>query len=582
VSSAVWFIARTPTTPPRVSRLQIVPEGAEALSPGGVGSNVTITPDGSRIVYIGNGGTQLFVRPVDALEPIVLTRGDLRDPFVSPDGQWVGFFDGGNTLRKIAITGGPATTVFNSNNPFRGATWTPAGDIIFSTIDASAGLRRLGPAGGSPMVLTRPDQEHGEQNHWFPTLLPNGRGVLFTIWSKGGGLDSAEVAVLDLRTGASKVLVRGGSDARYVSGGYLTFAAAGGLRAVRFSLEALAVDGPPVTVVPRVSSTPWGVADAAVSSDGTLVYAPSGSGVGVGRSLAWIDRQGHRTLLSFPERTYAYPRLSPDGSRIVVVSLDDDYDLWLCDVRRATLTRLTFDPGLDSFPAWTPDGKQIVFTSSRDGAQKLYWQAADATDPAERLTECTGRCQDSSVSADGTRVIFSDAGASSTFDVMSMRLDGTRRVEPLVATRAAERNGELSPDGRWLAYQSDESGQLEIYVRPFPAVDSARWKISTGGGTRPLWAHTGQELFYLTLNGALMRVGVERGATWRASVPTKLFERQSPSTTLYGGRTYDISRDDQQFLMVVSATGPDPTTGPRGMVVVQHWEEELKRLVPAK
>jgi serine/threonine-protein kinase len=575
----VAWIQRPPVAVSKVSRLEIASTGTQALSLSGFESDFAITPDGSRVVYLGNNGTQLFVRPLDAVEPKLLLKGEIRGPFISPNGEWVAFSEA-QTIRKVALSGGAPVTLFPITG-IRGATWSSDDEIIFSSLDPEIGLQRIPAAGGTSTPLTQVDRERGEQNHWWPEMLPDGRGVLFTIIRQSGGLAAADIAVLDLRAGITKVLVRGGTHARYTANGYLVYAAAGALRAIRFDLENLATVGSSAEVLPQVMSTPFGAVEASLSRDGTLVYAAGGFGASGVRALAWIDRGGEKTRLPLPERTYAYPRLSPDGTRIAMVSPEQDYDLWLWDIRLASPTRATFSPARDSFPVWSPDSGRIFFGSARSGGHNLFAQAADGTGAVEQLTDGTFNRNPSSFSPDGGHLVFSETGLTTGYDIMMIRLDGDRNVEPLVRTPTNEQNAEIAPDGRWIAYQSDESGQYEIYVRPFPTIDGGRWQISTTGGTRPLWAHSGQELFYLSTDGSLMRVAVEPRATWTASAPARLLDKAVPFFAAWSGRTYDISLDDQRFLMPDSLTPSDPAAGPARFIVVQHWFEELKRLVPA-
>ena len=597
VGAGVWFATRPPEpVPPRVSRLPLAPSGAAALNINGIDRDLAITPDGSRVVYVGNRGTQLFVRVLDALEPVALFTGAPRGPFVSPDGQWIGFFDGANVLKKVAVTGGPAVTLTTlADGLSLGATWGPDDAIIVATSNTTTGLQRVGAAGGPTTVLTRPDRAQGEADHVWPELLPGGRAVLFTITAVTGGLDAAQVAVLDLQTGARKVLVRGGSHAHYVpsgpgspkraerEGGHLVYAAAGTLRAVPFDLATLETRGTPVPVVPAVVTTFAGAVDAVVAGDGTLAYVSGSSvtGLAAPRTLVWVDRQGRETPIPAPPRTYVYPRLSPDGGRVAVEATDQGIDIWVWDLSHTTLTRATFDPGIDAYPVWTPDGRRLIFSSERTGARNLYWQAADGTGAVERLTDSPNQQNAAAVAPDGRRLIFTELAPKTADDVMQVELDGTRRVTPLVQSPFAERNGVVSPDGRWLAYEANDSGQLEIYVRPFLDVNSGHWQVSTGGGTRPLWARSGQELFYASPTGALMRVGVERAPSWAATTPTMLIkEGYFTIPGGFPGRTYDVSPDGQRFLMIKEGGGTDQTAAPPQLIVVQHWVEELKRLVP--
>jgi eukaryotic-like serine/threonine-protein kinase len=583
--AAVWLA--TIPAPPRVSRLTLASTGVAALSINGNDRDLAITPDGSRVVYVGNGGTQLFVRALDALEPVAVFTGAPRGPFVSPDGQWIGFFDGPNALRKVAITGGPAVTLGTGNEGSRGATWGPEDTIIFATSNTTTGLQRLA-AEGRTTVVTRPDRAQGEADHIFPELLPGGRAVLFTITALNGGLGAAQVAVLDLATGTRKTLVRGGSDAHFVPSGHLVYAAAGTLWAVSFDLTRLETRGTPVPVARNVVTTREGGVEAVVANDGTLAYVSGPSLAGAQRTLVWVDRQGHETPIPMPPGAYVYPRLSPDGTRLAVEARDRENDIWVWDLSRTTLTRVTFNPGIDDYPVWTPDGRRLITSSAFDGSgnRNLFWQAADGTRAVERLTVSSNLQDPTAVSPDGRRLVFNDVeNEKAREDVMQLELDETRRVTPLVQSPFRERNGMISPDGRWLAYEANDSGRFEIYVRPYPDVNSGHWQVSTGGGTRALWTRSGQELLYASPTGALMRVGVERGSSWAATTPTMLVKEgyeTIPSATAATGRGYDISSDGQRFLMIKDGGGSEQTATRPEVILVQHWTEELKRLVRTK
>ena len=291
VGAGVWMATRpADPVPPNVSRLSIASSGTAALTINGSDRDLAITPDGSRIVYVGNRGTQLFVRALDALEPVAIFAGAPRGPFVSPDGQWIGFVDNGDTLKKVAVTGGPAVTLatLDSTAP-RGATWGPEDTIIVATANGTTGLQQVAATSASTRVLTRPDHAKGEADHLWPESLPGGRAVLFTITAVTGGLDAAQLAVLDLQSGTYRLLLRGGSHAHFVSdprtaGGYLVYAAAGTLRAVPFDLTRLEPHGTPVPVIPDVLTTSAGAVDAAVAGDGALAYV---SGVVGGEADAY-------------------------------------------------------------------------------------------------------------------------------------------------------------------------------------------------------------------------------------------------------------------------------------------------------
>jgi len=578
IGTLVW-LARPGPVPPRVSRLQFTPLGAAALTLGWNDRDMAITPDGSRLIYVGNQGTQIFVRALDDLAPTPVFSGRVAGLFVSPDGQWIGFHEGLGPLKKVAVGGGPSVTLATIDTSGScGATWGPDDTIIVATNRVDTGLLRVSAGGGPPTVLTRPDHAQGEADHFWPEMLPGGRAVLFTITSLTGGPDAAQVAVLDLHTGERRVLLRGGTHARYVSSGHLVYATAGVLRAVPFDLDRLETRGTPVTVVRDVVTTFKGGVNAMVAHDGTLAYV-SGAVEGTPRTLLWVDREGRETPIPAPPRPYFLPALSPDGTRVAVFANDQERDLWLWDLRRTTLTRLTATPGVDVVQVWTPDSRRLIFTSERAGVRNLFWQAADGAGAAERLTESPNTQYPTGVSPDGRRLIFADEFPETANDVMAIELDATRRVTPLVQSPFIERNGTVSPDGRWLAYEANDSGQFEIYVRPFPAVNDGRWQVSTNGGTRPIWTRSGQELVYVSLTGAIMGVGVARDASWAATKPRPLVKEGYFTIPSWWGRSYDVAPDAQRFLMIKEG-GADGVAAPPTIVVVQRWVEELKRLVP--
>jgi serine/threonine-protein kinase len=580
-----------------VSRLVIPTSGATALTLQGNGRDLAITPDGTRLVY--RGTNQLLVRALDQLEPTVLRGlGAPRDVFVSPDGQWVGFFDGNSPLKKVAITGGPAVTLppVDGGGP-RGATWGEDGAIVYATNATTTGLQRVSSVGGEPTVLTTPNRERGEADHVWPEFLPGGQAVLFTITATAGGLDTAQVAVFDLRTGTSKTVLRGGHHAHYVPTGHLVYGANGTLRAVAFDLGRLEPIGTPVPVLDAVVTTAAGGVDATVGANGTLVYVPGGVSAGAQRSLVWVDRTGREEALpAAPVRIYWYPRISPDGTRLALDIRDQENDIWIWDLARQTLTRLTIDPAPDQYPVWTPDSRRIVFDSQRAGAANLYRQAADGTGAVERLTESANAQFPTSLSPDGTTVILRETVLQTGADLMALSLapgapvaragaaaapsQGLGVSRPLIQTRFAEVNGEVSPDGRWLAYQSDKSGREEIYVHPFPDVGAGQWQVSTGGGRTPLWARSGRELFYRSAEGAVMGVRVEEGSAWRHSPPTQVVPARYWDGSGLNGRTFDIAPDGRRFLMIKQGSGDE--AAPQNLIVVLNFFEELKRLLPAR
>jgi serine/threonine-protein kinase len=355
----------------------------------------------------------------------------------------------------------------------------------------------------------------------------------------------------------------------------VVYAHGGTLRAVAYDERRQAVRSSPVVVVPQAVVNRFGAGQFDVSRNGTLVYMPRG--LSQVRTLVWVDRQGREQPIPLPARGYQLARLSPDGTR---AALEIDGDIWTWDVGRDTITRLTFDPAPDQFPIWTPDGRRIVFGSDRtnNGQANLFAQAADGSGTVERLTESPNQQFPMSITRDGARLVFRESAPSLDLLVLPLN-DPSRRAQPLVHTTFAEQNGEVSPDGRWLAYESNESGRFEIYVRPFPNVEGGRWQISTDGGIQAEWSRKGDELFYLAAGGAVMAVPVNAGSGWNAGNPAKLFDdRYFHGGGVGGGfgRTYDVSPDGKRFLMIKQA---GDSTDTAAFIVVQNWFEELTRLV---
>ena len=442
------------------------------------------------------------------------------------------------------------------------------------------------PAADSIDAVTSPDPERGEADHIWPEWLPGGHAVLFTITFAAGGLDAARVAVLDLRTNTRKVLFAGShaffvADARAgnATSGHLLFMTAGTLWAVGFDAARLETQGSAVAVLRDVVTTAGGEVDAVVAGDGTLAYV-SGEPLGdPARTLTWVDRQGREEPLPAAARAYAHPRLSPDGTRVAVYAAGRDLDVWLADVGRPTLTRVTSGPGVDAYPVWTPDARRLIFTSQGSSIGNLYVKSADGTGVAERLTDGPNLQHASAISADGRVLFFTENDPKTGEDVMQMSMAAPHRVSPLVRTPFAERNGILSPDGRWLAYEADDSGRFEIYVSPYPNVSSGRSLVSASGGTRPLWARSGKELFYVDPPGGIMVVAVSPGASWTASAPAVRVADTYFTSPGNPGRTYDVSADGARMLMIKDE---QQKFEPPGFIVVQNWLEELRRLVQAQ
>ena len=422
-------------------------------------------------------------------------------------------------------------------------------------------------------MLTTPDETQGERNHWWPEFLPGGRAVLFTI-VKGDSDQDREIAVLDLETNEYTVLIPGGSYPRYASTGHIIYGAESTLRAVPFDLARREVIGDPVPVLQGVMMKLSGAVNFSLSSTGSLVYASGSGGVGARRSLVWVDREGSEHLVTAEPRDYQEFSLSPDGTRVALRVMDTEgADVWLYDLTRNTSTRLTFDPATELFPAWTPDGARVAFGSA---VAPLSWKAADGTGEVEPLGERESQYPQA-FTPDGTTVVFEHRGGGNN-DIGILSLDGERTSTILLDSEFAERNAALSRDGRWLAYQSNESGRFEIYVRPFPEVNAGRWQISTDGGAWPVWSPNGDELFYRGPSG-LMAQTFETDPTFTSGALTQLFAWEFVGRQ---NRRMAVLPDGARFLLFKNV-GTDPADkdapGPQ-IILVENWFEELRARVP--
>jgi hypothetical protein len=526
---------------------------------------VAISPDGTKVVYVAN--QQLYLRAIDQVEatPIRGTNADPSNPFFSPDSQWVGFY-ASNQLRKIAINGGAAVKLCDATNPF-GASWT-ADRIVFG--QGPNGIMEVSATGGTPKVIAKVDGNKGEVAHG-PHLLPGGDALLFTL-AKAQQWEDARAVVQSLKTGQRKVLLEGATDAQYVETGHLLYGHDATMLAVPFDVQRLEVKGGPVALLEGVTeANPTGSMQFSLSRTGTVVFVPGT--IAQNRSLVWKDRRGKEEVVPAGSKPFANPRLSPDGTRVAVEVSDQEQAIWIWEFMRGTLTRLTFGRASDIQPRWTPDGRRILYSSIVDGERSVVWKAADGTGAAERLTRGT-RGADAqaprSVTPDGKWLLVAIVSPTTGSDLNLVPLEGEHRTQPLLHAAFNEGNGEISPDGRWLAYQSDESGRVEVYVRPFPDVDKGHWQVSTDGGFAPRWSRDGRELFFsdpANVVAAAVRVD---GSTFAAGKPVVLFPRAS-----YG--SYDVGRDGR-FLVIKFGT----LNQQQQIVIVQNWLEELKARVTSK
>ena len=483
---------------------------------------------------------------------------------------------------KVALGGGAALTLSDASGPF-GATWGSDDTIVFSAENAegSNSLFRVPAAGGTPTILTQPDSAGGEFGKAWPEFLPGGNTVLFTN-ATSINLDNAQIEVLNLESGERRVLLEGGTYPHYAPTGHLLYYQAGTVMAVPFDPDRLEVTGAPAPVLEGVMSsitnTPRpagsGVAQFAFSRTGSLVYI--GGTQAAERTLAWVDRTGAVEPLGAPARAYVRPALSPDGRRIAVDIVGQTTDIWIYDIARGTLTRLTFE-GNQLRPVWMPDGERIVFPSDRGGSRQLFWKLADGTGTAEQLTNDELSSGVSSISPDGMLAFGSLLNPTGENDIGIIELQGERTITVFLKTPFHETTPAISPDGRWVAYLSDESGRLEVYVRPFPG-PGGKWQISTEGGVALVWARNGRELFYASsLTGPLMAVDISVQPTFQAGIPRVVLEEDFRLVAGAAGANYDVSPDGQRFL-TVQGSAANLTQ----LNIVLNWFEELKERVPVR
>jgi Tol biopolymer transport system component len=562
-----WYLKPSPPRP--VTRATVNLQPGDELAALDLPA-LAISSDGKQLAYVATRKNvrQIYLRPMDSLEarPVAGTEG-ANAPFFSPDGQWIGFAAGGS-LKKILASGGAALTLA-SVGAERGASWTDRGAIIFAPTTASS-LQRVLDAGGASQPLTR--LETGEITHRWPEVLPGGQAVLFAA---GVSAINLQLAASSLRTGERKTLALSGTSPHYLSTGHLIYAEQGTLMAVPFDVQRLQITGTPVPVIEGVlQSTGNGFAQYAVSADGSLVYIP-GSIQASQRNLVWVDRKGAETAIAAPARAYRYPRISPDGQRVAVTVEEAESNVWLYDLRRDTLSRLTFEGGVNLLGAWTPDGKRIAYASTRaGGAQNPFWQPADGSGAPERLGTSEFTDTPSSISADGKLVALTEIRPETGYDIDILQVSD-HKMSPFLRTRFFEGAPQFSPDGRWMVYVSDESGRLEIYVQPFPG-PGGKWQVSTDGGTEPTWNRNGREIFYRSGN-KMMAVDVTTQPSFSAGKPHALFEAEYMPTPA-SFPNYDVSADGQKFL-VLKPNQPAGVASTQ-INVVLNWTEELKRRVP--
>jgi serine/threonine-protein kinase len=572
LAAAVLVIAVLATSllmsPPSIDRQPLrftvtLPPDADAQWP-----HVALGSDGRQLVVSAarGGALRLFRRPLDQLsfEEIPNTQLAFR-PFLSPDGGWVAFA-ADLAMKKVPVAGGPPIVLDDAS--WAGGSWQENGTIVYARSYRS-GLWQISAEGGEPEMLTAPDTDRGELAHWWPQHLPDGRHVLFTAFRTP--IDSARIEVLSLVDGSRRVLIEGAVSAKYVPTGHLMYARDDVLFAIPFDADRLEVTGRAVPVVEDVAMLhAEGYAVYDVSVDGTLVYMRA-SVYDADRAVLWVSRSGEEASPIMPLGRYDEPALSPDGERVALTITEPGGtpDLWVLDLARATRTRLTSRGGSDFGAVWTPSGDRVIYVSERP-VFDIYWLPADGRAPGEPLVVGEFDKQPASVTPDGSALVFSHNRIPDELWSVSLTSDGG--PQPILTGGHQIVSPVVSPDGKWLAYVSTETGRFEVYISPYPDVSAGKTIVSARGGEFPRWTRGGRELVYR--EGAKMLSVVVDPATGRVQPPVVLFE----GPYLLSGRNahnYDVTPDGERFLMIKR-----PDAGwRREFVVVLNWFEELRAKV---
>jgi len=554
----------------------------------GYNRQLALSPDGSQLALTPFPGP-VYIRRFDRLDAQPLesaaSPGFRGGPVFSPDGLTLSFIEGNGIISsrrpfyRAALSGGAAVKLADYD-AFHDGDWSADGWIYY-TGAYPGGIVRIPDRGGKVEAVTELDTQHSERSHRFARLLPGGNALIYTVAFDGiANYDDARIDAWDLRTHQHKTLLTGATSAAYSPSGHLVYARAGKLFAVPFDANRLEVTGAPFPVVDGVvMSENTGVAQFSLSQRGDLAYAP-GSAADGHRTLVWVDRSGKAEPLPLPPASYLYPRLSPDGRFLAVEIEGPNHDIYLYDFARSVLTKITTD-GLSHDPVWTPDGKSLVFRSWQAGGMTMWTMPVDRSAPATRLDPTGTRQSPVSVSRDGRLLTFDQKDTESNDDAWVLPLDGHEAARPVARSRFSEGGAKFSPDGKWIAYSSDESGRPQIYVQPFPG-PGPKVQVSSEGGTDPRWRATGGELYYRRF-GQMMAVAVTTSPTLKVSAPRQLwvetkYTSGSGSSCGMPGVTasnYDVTPDGQRFLMV---RDEDTNLASTKVVVVMNWAEELRGL----
>jgi len=586
VALAIGFVLRAPKPPQPLPAVRLSAEiGADASVFTTLGPALVLSPDGTRLAFVASGSDQkrrLYVRSLDQLQATALSGTEnARDPFFSPDGQWLGFFADG-MLKKMSVHGGAAVTLCDVVDD-RGGNWGEDGTIVFSK--GGSALSKVSSAGGTPQPLTTLDQQAGEITHRWPQVLPGSKAVLFT-GGIGANFEGAEIAVYSIASGQRKTVQRGSFYARYLPSGHVVYMHEGTLFAVPFDLKRLEVTGQPAPILEDVVTNAAAGAQFSFSENGNLVYV-AGRARGQNVSISWMDHEGKFTPLRETPGGYYNPAFSPDGKRLALQINDGKRsDIWVYEWERDSLTHLTFGGEGNSYPVWTPDGQRIVYSSVEEGgAPNLWWIRADGAGDAQRLAESKSQQYAGSWRPDGKVLAFNQFNPGTGNDIMTLPIEGDEKSgwkpgepKPFVNSAFDEREPAFSPDGRWLAYMSTESGSFEVYIRPFPS-PGGKWQISTGGGGYPKWSRNGKELFYRTQDNKIMAVTyTASGNSFSADKP-QLWSPGQFTDRGFGFSNFDLHPDGKRFA-VLKAPGTEQAAAVNKVSFVFNFFDELRRKVP--
>jgi predicted Ser/Thr protein kinase len=569
-------------TPRRLTTFAIVDLAGESFVASFV-KRIAISPDGTHVAYVAANPPQLnrlYLRSLSGLEPKLLLDSGAA-PFFSPDSRWIASLDvAGEQLRKIGLTGGAPETVCRGLGLGGGGTWAD-GDTIYFVSENPGGLSRVAAAGGKFEEVAKFDFASGERVYKFPSALPGGQAILFTVaTSDAESFDEAQIAVFVTATGQRKILVDGGTSPRFSASGHLVYARNGQLLAVRFDPTRLEVSGQPFTVLDGVlMSRNTGVANFDLAKNGDLAYIP-GKAEGGARTLVWVDRSGRAEKVALPPRSYLHPRISPDGLKVAVEIEGSHHDIHVYDVMSGVLSNITTD-GVSHWPVWSPDGRDVGYRSGPMGRFQLWQVRADRSRAPEAVPAAGVSQSASSYSPDGQTIAYTAAAPGVPPKVTVVALQGDRTPRPLDNSRYAQGSPKFSPDGHWLAYCSNESGKPQVYVQAFPG-PGAKIQVSSDGGTDPVWKRTGGELFFR--NGdSMMRVPISASPAFANGRPRELwkghYSHGMSSSCGPAGPTssnYDVTADGERFLMIKDEDQDSATS--RRAIVVLGWADELIRL----